>query len=352
MATLADVARHAGVAASTVSYVLSGKRPVSEETRERVARSIELLGYQPHAGARALASAKSNVLALVMPLRKDLYVPVMMDIAIAVTTMARRFGYDVLLLTNDEGPEGIRRVATSARADAVILTDVGMEDERIAMVRQTGVDAVLIGVPADPAGLDCVDLDFAQAGRLCVEHLAGLGHREVAFIGEAQGIYDRQIGFAERTLAGIRAAAAQAGMSLVHRPCGGSYEAAAGVLARILEDRPRTTGLIVQNEAVIPPLLSLLRAAGRIVPEDVSIVAVCPDQLAEQTSPHLSSVNLPAAELGTRAVELLMRRMADGGADEVVLIPPALTVRGSTGPAASGPVAAAAADSRRPGQPA
>ena len=68
MATLADVARHAGVAASTVSYVLSGKRPVSEETRERVAQSIKLLGYQPHAGARALASAKSNVLALVVPL--------------------------------------------------------------------------------------------------------------------------------------------------------------------------------------------------------------------------------------------------------------------------------------------
>ena len=335
MATLADVARHAGVAASTVSYVLSGKRPVSEETKERVAQSIALLGYQPHAGARALASARSNVLALVIPLRGDLYVPVMMDIAIAVTTAARRFGHDVLLLTNDEGPEGIRRVATSARADAVILTDVGMEDERIAMVRQTGVDAVLIGLPADPAGLDCVDLDFAEAGRLCVGHLAGLGHREVAFIGEAQGIYQRHIGFAMRTLSGIRAAATETGMNLVHRPCAGSYEAAAGVLARIFEERPRTTGLIIQNEAVIPPLLSLLRTAGRIVPEDVSIVAVCPDQVAEQTSPQLSSVNLPAAELGTRAVELLMRRLADGGDGEVELIPPALTARGSTGPAAA-----------------
>src|ERR1700722_11777710 len=287
MATLADVARHAGVAASTVSYVLSGNRPVSAETKERVARSIELLGYQPHAGARALASAKSHVLAIVIPLGRDLYVPVMMDIAIAVTTMARRFGYDVLLLTNDEGPEGIRRVATSARA-----------------------------------------------GRLCVEHLAGLGHREVAFIGEAAGIYQRHIGFAERTLHGIRTAAAEAGMNLVHRPCGGSYEAAAGVLARILEERPRTTGLIVQNEAVIPPLLSLLRTTGRIVPEDVSIVAVCPDQIAEQTSPQLSSVSLPAAELGARAVELLMARLASGGAGEVVLIPPTLRVRGSTGPAA------------------
>src|ERR1700753_4434157 len=126
MATLPDVARHAGVAASAVSYVLSGKRPVSEKTRERVARSIQLLGYQPHAGARALASARSNVLALVMPLRQDLYVPVMMDIAIAVTTVSRRFGYDVLLLTDDEGPEGIRRGATSARAVGGISPDRGV----------------------------------------------------------------------------------------------------------------------------------------------------------------------------------------------------------------------------------
>ena len=330
MATLADVARHAGVATSTVSYVLSGKRSISDATRRRVQRSIELLDYHPHAGARALASSRSNVLALIVPLRGDLYVPVMMEIAIGVVTEARGFGYDVLLLTNDEGPEGIRRVMSSSRADAVILTDIGMEDDRIATIRQTGIDSVLIGVPADPAGLDCVDLDFAAAGRACLEHLAQLDHRVMAFIGEAEGVYRRHIGFAERTLRGIRAAAAGWGVDLVHRPCEGSYEAAAGVLARILEERPRTTGLIVQNEAIIPPLMSLLRTAGRTVPEDVSIVAVCPDQLAEQTSPRLTSVTLPATELGTRAVELLMRRMSDGAPGEVVLLPPVLTVRGSS----------------------
>src|SRR5579859_7374417 len=106
MATLADVARHAGVAASTVSYVLSGKRSVSEQTRQRVQRAIEVLNYHPHAGARALASSKSHVLALVVPLRSDMYVPVMMEIAIGVVTTARGYGYDVLLLTNDEGTEG------------------------------------------------------------------------------------------------------------------------------------------------------------------------------------------------------------------------------------------------------
>ena len=330
MATLADVARHAGVAASTVSYVLSGKRSVSESTRDRVRRSIEVLNYHPHAGARALASSKANVLALIVPLRSDSYVPVMMEIAIGVVTKAREFGYDVLLQTNDEGAQGIRRVASSARADAVIVTDVGMADDRIAMIKSTGIAAVLIGIPADPAGLDCVDLDFAEAGRLCVAHLAELGHRVVAFIGEAEGVYRRHTGFAERTLRGIAAGAAAGGVDLVHRPCEGSYEAAAGTLARILEERPRTTGLIVQNEAIIPPLMSLLRTSGRAVPEDVSIVALCPDQIADQTAPRLTSVTMPATELGTRAVDLLMRRMTGGGRSEVQLIPPSLTIRGSS----------------------
>ncbi len=330
MATLADVARHAGVAASTVSYVLSGKRSVSPGTRRRVEHSIELLNYHPHAGARALASSRSNIIALVVPLRSDLYVPVMMEIAIAVTTTARRFAQDVLLLTNDEGSEGIRRVAVSARADAMILMDVSMDDERIPMLREVGIDAVLIGIPSDTTGLACIDLDFPAAGALCVEHLAALGHREIAFIGEGEAVYRRHTGFAVRTLRGVQDTAARLGLRLVHRPCEGSHEAAAGAVTRILEERPRTTGLIVQNEAIIPPLLSVLRTTGRAVPEDISIVAICPDQVAQATSPGLTSVTIPSEAMGRESVELLMRRRGDGQVTEVVLLPPELTARAST----------------------
>jgi DNA-binding LacI/PurR family transcriptional regulator len=333
MATLADVARHAGVAASTVSYVLSGKRSVSASTRRRVERSIELLNYHPHAGARALASSRSNVIALVVPLRSDLYVPVMMEIAIAVTTTARRYGQDVLLLTNDEGPEGIRRIAVSSRADAMILMDVSMDDERIPIVREVEIDAVLIGIPSDTAGLACIDLDFTAAGALCVTHLAGLGHRQIAFLGEAEAVYRRHTGFAVRTLRGVQDASVRLGMRLVHRPCEGTHEAAAGAITRILEERPLTTGLIVQNEAIVSPLLSVLRTTGRAVPEDISIVALCPDQVAQQTSPRLTSVTIPSEAMGRRAVELLMRRANDGHDGELVLIPPEITVRASTAPA-------------------
>ena len=75
MVTLAEVAQHAGVSASTVSYVLSGKRSISAGTRQRVEQSIQELGYHPNAGARALASSRSNIIALMVPLRTDMYVP-------------------------------------------------------------------------------------------------------------------------------------------------------------------------------------------------------------------------------------------------------------------------------------
>jgi DNA-binding LacI/PurR family transcriptional regulator len=348
MVTLAEVAQHAGVSASTVSYVLSGKRSISAGTRERVEHSIRELGYHPNAGARALASNRSNIIALMVPLRTDMYVPVMMEIAIAVATTARAHGYDVLLLTGEEGPDAVRRVTSSGLADGMILMDVELDDERLPLLRGPAAGqgrpggeqeqpAVLIGLPSDPGGLTCVDLDFRATGALCVDHLAALGHRDVAVIGEAPAVYERHTGFAVRTLEGLRARGRELDLRLLHRPCAGGYDATAVTLSRILDERPGTTGFVVQNESAVEPLLALLRQRGRAVPEDVSVVAVCPEQVAVQASVALTSVALPAQEMGRRAVEHLVAKLEGRGGDEVVLLAPELTVRASSGPAPARP---------------
>jgi DNA-binding LacI/PurR family transcriptional regulator len=330
MVTIAEVARQAGVSPSTVSYVLSRKRSISEDTRRKVEAAIDALGYHPHAGARALASNRSNILALMVPLRSDMYVPVIMEIAMAVTTEAREFDQDVLLLTKDEGVGGVRRIAGSGLADAMILMDVELDDDRIPVLRETSTPAVLIGLPADTEGLTCVDLDFDATGAACVDHLADLGHREIALIGESEGVYRRHTGFAARTMAGFQRRAAERGLRAVHRMCEGTYESTAGVLARIFEERPGTTGFIVQNEAAITPLLSLLRLSGRAVPEDTSVVAICPDQVALQSSPRLTSVSIPAEEMGRHAVRHAMTQMDGNHQPSVTLLPPRLTVRESS----------------------
>jgi DNA-binding LacI/PurR family transcriptional regulator len=333
MVTLADVARHAGVSPSTVSYVLSGKRSISPATRRRVERSIRSLGYRPHAGARALASRRTNVLALVTPLRPDLYTPVTMEFVISVVTAARRHAHDVLLLTNDEGPEGLRRVAGTARVDGLVLMDIQLRDERLPVLRELGLPAVLIGVPDDTSGLTCIDLDFRSAGARCVDHLADLDHRVIAFVGHGEDVYRRGSGFATRTLAGVSTQAALRELECEQVRCAGTREDVDAILSRLLAREPPVTGLVIHNEAVLPMLLDALRAAGRRVPEDVSVVAIAPDDIAERTTPAVSAVDLPAAETGQRAVDLLMAKLAGRSDLSTTLLAPRLVVRASSGAA-------------------
>lgn len=333
--TIADVARHAGVSTSTVSYVLSGKRAISATTSARVHASIRALGFHPHAGARSLASNRSSVIALVLPLRQGMHLPVLMQFATAVVTSARRHHHDVLLVTADEGPAGLRRVAAGAMVDGLVLMDVEMHDPRVPTLRRLERPSVLIGLPADSAGLTCVDLDFHRAGAVCVEHLAALGHREIALLGAPRVVYDRDTGFAHRTRDGFVEAAKRLRLTAYAQPFEEHPAAVHESLAQLLAHHPRLTGLVVHNEAAVAHVLSSLRALGRRVPEDVSVVAICPDELAERSSPALSSVQIPAEDVGRQAVELLMRKLDDRAVPPATLLPPILTPRASTAPAAA-----------------
>ncbi|GIJ44144.1 LacI family transcriptional regulator [Virgisporangium aliadipatigenens] len=330
MVTIADVATHAGVALSTVSYVLSGKRAISADTRRRVLASIDALGYHPHAGARALASRRANVIALVLPLRAGMHVPVLMQFATSVVTSARQFEHDVLLMTADEGPSGLRRIAASALVDGIVAMDVEMRDARVPVLRTLERPSVLIGFPADAHGLTCIDLDFHLAGRACVEHLAGLGHRDVALLGAPEVVYLRDTGYAHRTREGFLEAAEDLKVNAVAEPCG---EHAAGInatLEALLAARPELTGLVVHNEAAVGHVLAALARLGKRVPEDISVVAICPDEVAERSHPALTSVLVPADEVGRQAVDLLMRKLDGEAVPESTLLPPQLTVREST----------------------
>lgn len=334
MVTIVDVANAAGVAPSTVSYVISGKRSISPETRRVVEQSIRKLGYHPHAGARALASSKTNVLALVVPLRTDLNVSVVMQFVASVVTAARAHDHDVLLLTKDEGPAALQRVASSAIADALIVMDVETADPRVPMLLALDRPVVLIGAPAEPAGLTCVDLDFTAAGARCVTHLADLGHRAIALVGPSPAVYRRGTSYADRFLRGYTESARARGVRATSHSCAHSYEAVSACLDELFEADPEITGIVVHNEAVLPSMLSDLRHRGRRIPEDVSVVAVCPDSMAENHAVSLTTVAIPTDEVGELAVEMTIKQLAGSSAPETRLLSPRLTQRGSTAPRA------------------
>jgi DNA-binding LacI/PurR family transcriptional regulator len=242
----------------------------------------------------------------------------------------------VLLLTGDEGIQGLRRVVASGLADAVILMDVELDDERVPVLKELAIPAVLIGLPASAEGLTCVDLDFTAAGAACADHLADLGHRYVALLGADRTVYRRRTGYAARTLDGFTRRALERGVHTVHRACDGGFPATAATVEEILEGWPSLSAFVVQNEAAVGPLLHLLAQHRRAVPEDVSVVAICPDQIAVRPQPKITSVSIPAEEMGQHAVGLAMAQLADKPTTGITLIPPKLVVRGSSAPRARG----------------
>jgi DNA-binding LacI/PurR family transcriptional regulator len=210
------------------------------------------------------------------------------------------------------------------------VMDVEAADPRVPMLIALDLPVVLIGVPDHPAGLSCVDLDFTAAGSACVAHLADLGHRSIALIGPSPAVYRRGTSYATRFLRGFDEAAKSRDVRTASRPCAHSYEAVSACLDDLLAADPDLTGLVVHNEAVLPALLSDLRHRGLRVPEDISVVAVCPDTMAEQHAVALTTVAIPAEEVGAQAVEMTMRRLGGHTTAEVRLLGPRLTQRDST----------------------
>lgn len=303
--TIAEVARRASVSPSTVSYVLSGNRSVSAATQERVHAAIRELDYRPHAGAQSLRSSRTNVIGLVMPFREPHDVSALPFIG-AIAESSSRQGVNVLLVTADRGVSEIERVVRSNMVDSVILLQVSLYDERVDTLARLGCPVAMIGVPEDPQGLPAVDFDLARAGAVCVDHLAELGHRSVAYVGQPQVMFDRRTAYVHRALRGAREAAERHGMSWSMQPCDATRAATDRVVRDLLAREPDLTSLVVFNEPAVPHVLESLVSFGRRVPEDVSVVSIGNESALTSTRPAVSGISFPAEELGRAAAEIVL----------------------------------------------
>ncbi|BBE21794.1 LacI family transcriptional regulator [Arthrobacter sp. MN05-02] len=336
MANIHDVARVAGVSISTVSYALSGKRPIGEKTRRRIDEAVRELDYMPNAAGRMLAGTRTRIFALTAPLRSDTYAPAHMAFVLAVATAARKYDYDVLLLTEDEATDGLHRVSSSRLVDGIIVLDVSLHDERADLVRTLGVPAALIGVPADTEGLVCVDLDFEAAAALAVDRLVDAGHRSLALLGHPSVVYDRGSNFPMRFRDGFLRRAAERGahavFSMVEKD--GSHVRAA--LAGVLDADPAPTGVVVHaEEGVHKAVLEAVAARGLSVPQDLSVIAGVPTFDTSGFTPPLDSIPLIPADSCTRAVELAVQQLDGTVEPRVELVAPKYRDHGSV--AAPGP---------------
>jgi LacI family transcriptional regulator len=330
--TIVDVARRAGVSRSTVSYVLSGARPISPETRQRVERAIEELQFRPHAGARSIRSGRNGVIAMALPLVHGPHNQVQMPYVWAALTAARDLGLKMLMLTDDDGESEIRDTVVGSQVDGVMLMEVQRNDPRVPLLSSLKCPAVLVGTPDDSARLPYVDFDTALAGRLCAEHLLELGHRRVAYLGQSQATFRRDVAYAVHARDGALAALRGQRARTAWAPSDGQPADVARALDGLLAKVPDPTGLIVYNERALPQVLDRLAGLGLRVPQDVSVVAVCPDDEAERLRLPVTSVSLPVEDLARTAVRLLAGQVNGQSVPSVTILPPTLKVRDTTAP--------------------
>jgi DNA-binding LacI/PurR family transcriptional regulator len=332
-ATMAEIAERAGVALSTVSYVLSGKRAVSEQMRDRVLAAVEELDYRPHGPARALASGASHTIALFMPSPEWPLVPVQQTFVAGATQATSASDYALLLSTATTDPESIAQLVARGRADGVILMETLREDARVERLRSAGYPFSLIGRTADLDGVSYVDMDFGGAVETSLAHLARLGHTCVALFNFSPELIEA--GYTASLIARdvFESRAPDLGIRGIHVPCAHAPRDAFAVAARLLRSEPECTAAITTGWQ-FTGLLSALRAADLHVPDDFSIVSVIAAQFAEMLTPALTGVDWPAFEAGRMAAEMLIDKLTgkEQGPRQY-LTPAELIVRESTGPA-------------------
>ncbi|HZW41279.1 MAG TPA: LacI family DNA-binding transcriptional regulator [Agromyces sp.] len=334
MAKIHEVAKAAGVSISTVSYALSGKRTISAETRQRIERAVRELDYRPNAGARMLAGRRTNIFALTEPFRIDTYAPAHMAFVLATSIAARRYDYDVLLLTEEEASAGMRRVATSGLCDAILVLDVAPDDERVGLARQLDIPSVFVGVPNDHDGLICVDLDFEAPAGLAVDGLADAGHRSIGLVGHPPSSYLRS-NFPPRVRAGFEQRARERGLEPaveLPQPSAGRGVAVRAAVGTLL-DRG-VTGLVLHcDDAAHQAVLDEIAARGLGIPADVAVISVGSTFDTSAMHPPLDVVPLVPQASCDRAVDLAMQLLSDvAPAPGVYLIAPEYRSHGSVAP--------------------
>ena len=326
---MTDVARLAGVGTMTVSRVLSGTVPVSEETARRVQSAIDQLQYRPNELARAFRGQKSRAIGLIIPY---LYDPFFANCAHAVTTVAKEHSYSVIITTSNEDPDTELAEAEQMlqrNVDGLVAIPAPNRESRLSRALFGNTPVVIFDRPVSDPGLDVVLVQNTTGAKLMVEHLIEHGHKRIAFMGLSRSLFTINARFT-----GYRQALEAAGLA---EDAFFGCESQDNTL-RVLEERMRQanapTAIFTSNTLATRYVLSALVHLGVKIPSDVAFAGFDDFDMAECTSPSLSVVRQPAQEMGRVAADLLFHRIASGELPETgnkIILPVEIVLRRSCG---------------------
>lgn len=331
MATIKDVAKRAGLSVATVSRVLNGSGPASEDAARRVREAASALRYVPHGGARSLITSKTHTIGVLLP---DIYGEFFSDVIRGLDQTAQAGGFHLLLSGSHNGKPEIEAAmrAMRGRVDGMIAMSPHLDAETLFENLPASVPVVLLSCAMRDDDYHVITIDNARGVREMIQYLASLGHQRIAIIKGPDGNYDA----AER-LRGYRKALKDAGLSPdASLEVPGDFTEATGHRAALelagLAEAP--TAIFASNDAMAIGALSALRERGLRVPDDITVVGFDDIPLARYMNPPLSSVHVPIIEMGERAARRLIAALAGeaNGASRHERLPTRLVIRASSGP--------------------
>ena len=332
MPTMADIAKRAGVALSTVSHTLSGKRPVSAEVRQRVLQAIKELEYQPHALARALATKRTRTIALLYPAVDNTLPEPYLEFVSGILEVANERKYGLLLWTTPNENQEILSMTQQGFIDGLILMEIKLQDQRVAMLKEQNYPFAMIGHCSENEGINFVDLDFDYALHACVDYLAGLGHTHIAFVNHSPRVFEEGLGYVVREEKAFYHAIAQRQLEGVSSPCESKPQAAYDVVKGLLAKNPSLTAIITTNAWITGGITRAIYDRGLKIPEDMSLMGVVSPHIAELTTPPLTTIDFPYHEMGRIGADMLIRQLEGEDVSTQLLLTPPLTIRQSSGP--------------------
>lgn len=329
--TVADIARHLGLSTATVSMTLRNKGRISEQTRQRVLKAIDELGYVYNQTAANLRNKSSNQVGLLL---HDITNPFYAEMTVGLSREMEAHDLMLFLANSEESAERQQQFMDSLQrhnaAGMVICAAQPTPHSFFDSLLRRRIPTILVVRQVPDVALDFVGTDNFLGCQLATEHLIRLGHRHIAFIGGTPASISRS-----QRLGGYMSKLLEHGIA--PKPewiigCGASRVEGTQAMTRLLEAHPEVTAAVCYQDVVALGAMLALRRLNRVIGEEFALVGF--DDLPETAlvEPALTTVSVAARELGRKAGELLLERIA--GNDEPaksIILPPTLVVRRSCG---------------------
>src|SRR5271155_5176789 len=324
------VAQLANVSVATVSRTINRVPAVNPEMAKQVWAAIEKLNYFPNTQARALVSGRSRLLGLIV---SEITNPFFPELIQGFEDIAVEHGYEILISSTNYDPRRmslcIRRML-ERRAEGVAVMTFGVEKPLLEQLAERNIPLVFVDVGPERPGISLLKVDYHHGIRQGVQHLAALGHRDIAFVSGPKRLHSAQSRVAafSKSLAECAIVANPAWILEGNHTMEGGTDA----MDRLLKSKHLPTAVMCSNDMTAIGVLHKLYRAGLRVPDDLSVIGFDDIRIAKVTIPPLTTIQMSCFELARAAVTALRALVEEGGeAKRNYKIETSLIVRESTG---------------------